>query len=91
MRNILLILSIVLAGCSTGSKWCKEKNIQSGRSSQHHDRKKYKAMIRVKWTHQFGNMCLVKFENMKQSFSKIYDKCDCRRFKVGSWVAIDSI
>jgi hypothetical protein len=91
VKNILIILVIIFYGCSSGRKYCDPASIRSGKSSQHHDGKKFRGMIRVKWMHQIGNYCLVKFENMKQSFSKVYNGPDCAKFKVGCWVSIDSI
>lgn len=87
---ILLAFCLFLGSCGPG-KYCKPENIQNGKSSQHHDTKKFRGMIRVKWIRQEGNICQVKFENMKTSFVRIYENADCKKFKVGVWVNIDSI
>jgi hypothetical protein len=63
----------------------------SGKSSEHHDSKKFRGMIRVKWINREGPLCRVKFENMKTSIINIYEGSDCKKFKPGQWVSIDSI
>jgi hypothetical protein len=88
MKTILLILIIIFTSCN---RWCKPENIRSGKSSQHHDSKKFKAMIRVMWAKQFGKMCKVRYQNMKTVIDKVYMNCDCKKVPVGTWVAIDSI
>jgi hypothetical protein len=88
---VLVIPLFVLTSCSGGKKYCDPDSIRSGRSSQHHDTKKFRGMIRVKWKNTEGNLCLVKFENMKESFTKLYEGCDCDKYHTGYWVNIDSI
>jgi hypothetical protein len=88
---ITAFLLILLASCSTGSKWCKKSNIESGRSSQHHDSKKMRGAIRTMWAKQYGNMCKVRYQNEKEMFDIIYPNCNCKNIPVGCWVPVDSI
>jgi hypothetical protein len=91
--KILIVVAamLILASCSTGKKYCDPDSIRSGRSNQHHDSKKFRGMIRVKWINNEGPFCKVKFENMKESFTKIYEGCECDKFSKGCWVNRDSI
>lgn len=87
MKTIFILLALVIT--SSCNKWCKPENIRSGKSSQHHDSKKMK--VRVMWVKQYGSTCVVRYENMKTMFNRIYTNCDCKKFKVGTWINIDSI
>jgi hypothetical protein len=90
-RKLAFILLTILAGCSSGKKYCDPDSIRSGRSSQHHDSKKFRGSIRIMWAKQFGNMCRVHYENMKQVVDKVYMNCNCKNVPVGTWVSVDSI
>lgn len=82
MKSILLIAIMTFALTSCG-KWCKQKNIQSGKSSQHHDSKKMK--VRVMRTRQYGSNCKVRLMNMRKQFDAVC-LCDCDSLKPGTWV-----
>jgi hypothetical protein len=91
MKSFLAIVMFVLSASSCSRKLCDPDSIRSGKSSQHHDSKKMRGMIRIMWVRQFGNMCKVHYANMKTMFDKVYLNCDCKKFPVGTWVSVDSI
>jgi hypothetical protein len=88
---IIIAFAAFISSCSTGNKYCDPSNIKSGRSSQHHDGKKFKASIKIIHAKQYGNMCEVRYENKKEMFNVVYDNCDCKKIPVGCWVSVDSI
>jgi hypothetical protein len=94
IQIVVLIAAVVwllsLTSCSPG-KYCDPKNIQNGKSSQHHDSKKKKAQIRIMWAKQYGHLCKVRYENKKIMLDRIYEDCDCKKIPVGTWVNEDSI
>jgi hypothetical protein len=87
----IVIWLLFITCCSSGSKWCKKSNIESGKSSQHHDTKKMRGAIRIMWAKQFGSTCEVRYENKQEMFNRIYPNCDCKKVPVGTWVNRDSI
>jgi hypothetical protein len=91
MKILLMMMIVAMTSRGGCKKNCDPDNIRSGRSSQNHDRKKFKASIRIMWAKQFGNMCRVRYQNMKTVIDKIYVNCDCKKFPVGTWVSVDSI
>ena len=66
----------ILTSCS---HYCKPANIESGKSSQHHDTKKFRATYTRK-----GNFWIVTCKNMNEERKNIVT---CKPpFKNGSWV-----
>lgn len=89
----LFTASLFLFSCSAGSKWCKPENIQSGRSSQHHDSKKMRAgIIRVRWIHRDGDIYHVRYENMQTSINRVYFReLPSPIIQEGKWIPTDSL
>jgi hypothetical protein len=83
--NTLLTAGFILIAALTVScnRFCDPENIRSGKSLQHHDRKKMTA--RVMWTKQYGSTCKVRLMNMKKSFD-VLCLCDCDTIRAGSWL-----
>jgi hypothetical protein len=89
---VLLLAFWAIVSLSSCSKYCEPGMIRSGRSSQHHDAKPFKATIRVRWIHRDGPVYRVRFENMKQVEARVYfDSLPSPLIKEGAWVPVDSL
>jgi hypothetical protein len=86
----LIIWLLVLTSCKIFDP-CDPENIKSGKSSQRHDSRPFKASIKIINTQQQGSSCYVKYQNMKEVTYRLYDHCDCGKFKEGRWIKLDSI
>jgi hypothetical protein len=92
IKLIILIAAVIWGLIATScTRYCDPANIRSGKSNQHHDSKPFRAQIRIMWKEQYGPFCKVRYQNMKYSTNRIYEDCDCEKFKIGQWVGEDSI
>lgn len=78
---------------------CDPGNIQSGKSSEHHDQKKMRASasphiekIRVMWIHQDGPVFHVRYANMKTIEPRVYfEQLPSDLIIEGTWIPVDSL
>lgn len=85
MKILLIILLAITASCN---KYCDPANITDGKSERHHDQKKFRAMMRIKYTKQIGPYCVVHVENMKLEATTVCE-CDCSNFTTGKWIEVN--
>jgi hypothetical protein len=80
---ILFAFTVLIFSCSPG-KYCEPGNIKSGRSSQHHDSKKFKVIAKK----QEGPFYVLHVHNMQYDGNLVFEGKLPDSIQLGKWYCL---